>query len=94
MLEKEILYWLALTELELNKWSCKIMSDYKNSYKSSINSLKFDGVPYRTFINDNAEMVIRYNEYGEDYTDEVYDTTGKLIRVVDFKDGEMYTWSN
>lgn len=65
-----------------------------SDYKSSINSLKFHGVPYRTFINDNAEMIIRYNEYGEDYTDEVYDTIGNLIRIVDFEDGDMYTWFN
>lgn len=59
------------------------MSDYRRS----INSLKFYGVDHRTFINDDAEMVIRYNEYGENYTDEVYDTTGTLIRIVDFEDG-------
>jgi hypothetical protein len=65
-----------------------------SDYKSSINCLKHQGVTYRTFINDNAEMVIRYNEYGDDYTDEVYDTIGKLIRIVDFEDGDMYTWFN
>ena len=59
------------------------MSDYRRS----INSLKFHGIDYRTFINDDAEMVIRYNEYGEDYTEEVYDPAGTLIRVVDFEDG-------
>jgi hypothetical protein len=47
----------------------------------------FYGVDYRTFINDNAEMVIRYNEYGHDYTDEVYDPAGTLIRVVDVENG-------
>jgi len=88
-IEEEILYWLTLTEQELNGGE-NIMSDYK----SSINCLKHQGVTYRTFINDNAEMVIRYNEYGDDYTDEVYDTTGKLIRIVDFEDGDMYTWFN
>lgn len=56
-------------------------------YQSSINSLKFHGVPHRTFINDEADMVIRYNEYGDDYTEEVYDAVGTLIRVVDFEDG-------
>ena len=59
-------------------------------YQSSINSLKFHGVPYRTFINDEADMVIRYNEYGDDYTDEVYDAVGALIRVVDVQDGNTH----
>ena len=58
-----------------------------SDYKGSINSLKFHGVPYRTFINDNAEMVIRYNEYGDDYTDEVYATDGSLICIVDVEEG-------
>ena len=58
-----------------------------SDYQCSINSLQFYGVPHRTFINAEAEMVIRYNEYGDDYTDEVYDTTGTLIRVVDVQDG-------
>lgn len=51
------------------------MSDYRRS----INSLNFYGVPYRTFTNDKAELVIRYNEYDNDYTEEVYDTTGTLL---------------
>lgn len=63
------------------------MSDYKRN----INSLKFNGIQYRTFINDNAEMVIRYNEYGENYTDEVYDPAGNLVRIIDFNDKNTYT---
>lgn len=59
-------------------------------YKHSINDLRFNGVQYRTFINDNAELVIRYNEYGDDYTEEVYDATGTLIRVVDVQDGHTH----
>ena len=51
-------------------------------YRRSIADLKFYGVPYRTFTNDNAELVIRYNEYGDDYTEEVYDATGSLIRII------------
>lgn len=56
-------------------------------YKRSINDLRFEGIKHRTFINDDGEMVLRYNEYGKDYTDEVYDPAGNLIRVVDFEDG-------
>lgn len=56
-------------------------------YRRSINSLRFHGIIYRTFINEDTEMIIRYNEYGEDYTDEVYDPAGTLIRIVDFEDG-------
>ena len=59
-------------------------------YKRSINDLKFHGVDHRTFINDDAEMVIRYNEYGDDYTEEVYDTVGTLIRVIDVEDGNTH----
>ena len=47
-------------------------------YRRSIKSLRFHGIIYRTFINEDAEMIIRYNEYGEDYTDEVYDPAGTL----------------
>jgi hypothetical protein len=57
------------------------------AFRKSINALKFEGVPYRTFINDNADMVIRYNEYGENYTDEVYDSTGTLMQIIDVQDG-------
>lgn len=63
-----------------------------SDYRKSINSLKFYGVPYRTFINAEADMVIRYNEYGDDYTEEVYDTMGVLIRIVDVQDGYTYTF--
>lgn len=59
-------------------------------YKQSINALKFEGISYRTFINDDADMVIRYNEFDKNYTDEIYDTTGKLLCVIDFEDGNMY----
>lgn len=56
------------------------MSDYKRN----INSLKFNGVQYRTFINDDAEMVIRYNEHNGNYTDEVYDPAGNLVRIDEY----------
>lgn len=61
-------------------------------YRRCINSLKHQGIAYRTFTNDKTEMVIRYNEYGDSYSDVVCDTTGKLIRIVDFEDGDMYVW--
>ena len=61
-----------------------------SDYRKSINSLKFYGVPFRTFINDDANMIIRYNEYGDDYTDEIFDATGHLIQIVDFEDGYMH----
>lgn len=57
------------------------------AYKRSIANLNFYGVPHRTFINAEAEMVIRYNEYGADYTEEVYAPNGSLLRVVDVQDG-------
>lgn len=59
-------------------------------YKRSINALKFEGISYRTFINDDANMVIRYNEFDKNYTDEIYDATGKLLCVIDFEDGNMH----
>lgn len=59
-------------------------------YQASINSLKFWGVPFRTFINDDGDKVIRYNEYGADYTDEIFDGVGNLIKVVDFEDGYIH----
>ena len=62
-------------------------------YKRITDSLKRQGVTYRTFVNDNAETVIRYNEYGDAYTEVVCATTGKLILIVEFEDGDMYTWS-
>ena len=60
------------------------------TYKNSINDLKFHGIPYRTFINADGDMIIRYNEYGEDYTDEVYAADGSLICVVDVTDGYVH----
>ena len=60
------------------------------AYRQSINSLKFHGVPYRTFINADSDMVIRYNEYGDDYTEEVYSPVGTLIRVIDVEDGNTH----
>ena len=60
------------------------------AYKKSIEQLKFYGVPYRTFINDNADMVIRYNEYDKDYTDEIYDSIGNLIQIVDVENGNIH----
>lgn len=60
-----------------------------SDYKKSIADLKFHGVPYRTFINDDADMVVRYNEYGEDYTEEVYNSAGYLVRIIDVQDGNI-----
>lgn len=60
------------------------------SYRRSINSLRFQGVPYRTYIDEKGDMIIRYNEYGDDYTEEVYDTVGTLIRVIDVEDGYIH----
>ena len=57
-------------------------------FMESIDTLNRYGVPYRIFINSNAEIVIRYNEYGTDYTDEVFNSVGNLIRTIEtFKGG-------
>ena len=59
-------------------------------FMSSIETLNRYGVPYRIFINSNNQIVIRYNEYDTDYTDEVYNSVGDLIQTVEtFKGGEM-----
>ena len=60
------------------------------AFMRSIQSLNYHGVPYRVLLSDNNEVVIRYNEYGEDYTDEVYAADGSLIRVVDVTDGYVH----
>lgn len=52
------------------------------AFMESIETLNRYGVPYRIFINSNNQIVIRYNEYGEDYTDEIYDAAGNLIQTV------------
>ena len=60
-------------------------------YRKTINSLKFWGVPFRTFINDDGDKVIRYNEYSDtDYTDEIFNGVGKLIQIVDYENGEVH----
>lgn len=51
------------------------------AFMNSIETLNRYGVPYRIFINSDAEIVVRYNEYGQDYTDEVFDSIGNLIRT-------------
>ena len=61
----------------------------QTDYKRSIYAFRFEGIPYRTFINDDADMVIRYNEFDNHYTDEIYDATGKFLSVIDFEDGKV-----
>lgn len=55
-------------------------------FMSSIETLNRYGVPYRIFINSNNQIVIRYNEYGTDYTDEVYSSVGDLIQTKEVQD--------
>lgn len=56
-------------------------------YKRHIISLKADGIPYRTFINDGGNMVIRYSEHNDDYTELMFDPAAKLIQVISVDDG-------
>jgi hypothetical protein len=53
------------------------------AFMHSIQTLNTFGVPYRVLINADNELVIRYNEYGEDYTDEVYAADGTLLQTVE-----------
>lgn len=53
------------------------------AFMRSIQTLNNFGVPYRVLINADNELVIRYNEYGEDYTDEVYAADGTLIQTLE-----------
>lgn len=70
----------------------KLIQDKKDvtALMKSIKSLTYHGVPYRVFVGDNAEIVVCYNEYGDDHTDEVYAADGSLIRVVDVTDGYVH----
>ena len=63
-----------------------IMSDYRKF----INELKFEGIPFKTFINDDGDMVVRLNEYDDDYTEIIYDGVGNCIRCIDVFEGEVY----
>ena len=62
----------------------------KSNYKTFTEDLRFDGIPFRTFINDDADMVIRYNENNGDYSEAIYNGTGELIRCIDVINGETY----
>ena len=53
------------------------------AFMRSIQTLNNFGVPYRVLVNANAELVIRYNEYAEDYTDEVYAADGTLLQTIE-----------
>lgn len=53
------------------------------AFMCSIQTLNTFGVPYRVLISADTELVIRYNEYGENYTDEVYAADGTLLRTVE-----------
>ena len=58
------------------------------AFMQCINTMNYYGVPYRTLINDNT-IVVRYNEYGDDYTEEVFAADGSPIRVVDVFNGKV-----
>ena len=52
-------------------------------FMHSIQNLNNFGVPYRVLVNADNELVIRYNEYGKDYTDEVYAADGTLLKTLE-----------
>lgn len=58
------------------------------AFMNSIQTLNHQGVPYRTLINANT-IIVRYNEYGDDRTDEVYASNGTLLGIVDICDGSI-----
>ena len=58
------------------------------AFMSSIQTLNHQGVPYRILINGNT-IIIRYNEYGDDRTDEVYSPDGTLLSVIDIQGGVL-----
>ena len=61
-----------------------------SDYRKMINTLKHEGVLHRTFINDAGEMVIRYNECGEDYTEDIFNGVGKLVKIIDVQEDSVY----
>ena len=63
-------------------------------YKKSRHNLIFNGVPHRVFINNNGDMVIRYNECYHNYTDEIFDGTGTLKQIIDVQDGHTHIQQN
>lgn len=52
-------------------------------FMQSIQSLNHHGIDYRILISANDEIIIRYNEYGIEHTDEVYAADGSLIHIVE-----------
>lgn len=56
-------------------------------YRHTINDLRYEGIHYRTFINDDGNMVIRHSEHDGDYEELIFNPAAKLIQVISVDDG-------
>lgn len=63
-----------------------------SDFKKTVADFRYNGIKHKAFINEKGEMIIRYNENGENYTEDVFDGIGRLIQVVDVQDGSKYVW--
>jgi hypothetical protein len=62
-----------------------------SGYRQTIANLKREGVCYRAFINEYGEMVVRYNDNNNNYTEEIFDGVGKLIDIITVQDNETFS---
>ena len=60
-----------------------------SDYKECIRALKSEGEPYTTFINDDGDMVIRFDYGNDNYAEFKFNGVGKHIEDVFMFNGEM-----
>lgn len=59
-------------------------------YRKWISALRLEGIHFDTFINDDADMVIRIDYLNGDYSEHIFDSVGKRIRDIYVLDGELF----
>ena len=63
-----------------------------SEYRKWINALKFEGIQYDAFINDDGDMVVRIDYSDGDYHETIFNGVGKSIADIYVIDGEMFTF--